>query len=93
MLNKKQIKRLEDKLDRRSYRIELAYHAIERLEDNHLFGVPEEETEMAIKRNLDRIREYAIEMKTIKEVLSTLGYKAEPNTDETGIDHYSIERI
>ena len=93
MLNRKQIERLEDKLDRRSYRIEIAYHAIERLENNRLFGVPEEETEMAIKRNLDRIREYAIEMKTIKEVLSALGYKAEPNTDETGIDHYSIERI
>lgn len=90
MLNKKQIKRLEDKLDRRSYRIELAYHAIERLDSKPM---KEEEERIEIRRHLDRIHEYAIEMKTIKEVLSALGYKAEPNTDETGIDHYSIERI
>lgn len=90
MLNKKQIERLENKLDRRSLSIEIAYHAIERI---HQEDLSEEEKKSELKKRLDRIHEYAIEMKTIKEVLSALGYKAEPNTDETGIDHYSIERI
>lgn len=90
MLNKKQIKRLEDKLDRISYRIEIAYRAIEKLDSEPM---KEEEERLQIRRRLDNIHEYAIEMRTIKDILSNLGYKAEPNTDDTGIDHYSIERI
>jgi hypothetical protein len=90
MLNKKQIKRLEDRLDRRSLSIEIAYHAIDRINQEDL---SEEEKKGELIKRLDRIHDYSIEIRTIKDILSNLGYKAEPNTDETGIDHYSIERI
>ena len=90
MLNKKQIKRHEDKLDRRSYRIELAHHAIDRINQEDL---SEDKKKSEVQKRLDRIHDYQIEINTMRDILSNLGYKTEPNTDETGIDHYSIERI
>ena len=91
MITKQQIKRLEEKMDVLSFQIMAAEHKIEKLrEDNELTA---KERAYAIDKRQQGIHDKCVQIATMKSVLFAIGYTADINQDETGLDHYTIHQI
>ena len=91
MLTKKQIERIEDKLNYASVTIAEHEHRIEKIADDD--SISEEEKNTWIEKRREIIRDKIVRIDAIIDTAFILGYLAKIKVGDDGVYYYSLERI
>lgn len=91
MLTKKQIKRIEDKLNTNSAMIASHLYVMEKIAEDD--SIPEEKKNASIEMRTSIIHDKRTMIATITDMVFVLGYLTKVEVGDDGVYYYHLERI